>query len=137
MRLLTYSDDGKLSITADLVDEDTMPPYTILFHMWGLEADKVTFDDLTSNTGKDKPGYKKILFCGEQSCQDGLQYFWIDTCCINKVDKTKFSHAIWSMFCWYQNASKCYVCLSDISIRKREANTMLTESTWEPAFRSS
>ena len=137
MRLLTYSDDGKLSITADLVDEDTMPPYAILSHTWGLEADEVTFDDLASNAGKDKPGYKKIRFCGEQARQDGLQYFWIDTCCIDKADKAEFSHAIRSMFRWYQNATKCYVYLSDVSIRKRKANTILTESTWEPALRSS
>jgi hypothetical protein len=101
MCLLTYSDDGKLSITADLVDEDIMPPYAILSHTWGLEADEVTFDDLASNAGKDKPGYKKIRFCGEQARQDGLQYFWIDMCCIDKADKAEFSHAIWSMFRWY------------------------------------
>jgi len=114
-----------------------MPPYAILSHTWGLEADEVTFDDLASNAGKDKPGYKKIRFCGEQARQDGLQYFWIDTCCIDKADKAEFSHAIRSMFRWYQNATKCYVYLSDVSIRKRKANTMLTESTWEPALRSS
>jgi hypothetical protein len=33
------------------------------------------------STGKKKTGYKKLLFCGEQAQQDGLQYFWIDTCC--------------------------------------------------------
>ena len=137
MRLLTYSDNGKLSITADLVDEDIMPPYAILSHTWGLEADEVTFNDLASNAGKDKPGYKKICFCGKQARQDGLQYFWIDTCCIDKADKAEFSHAIRSMFRWYQNATKCYVYLSDVSIRKSKANTMLTESTWEPALRSS
>jgi archaellum biogenesis ATPase FlaH len=137
MRLLTYSDDSKLSITADLVDKDIMHPYAILSHTWGDDADEATFEDLASNAGKDKPGYKKIRFCAEQAHQDGLQYFWIDTCCIDKADKAEFSHAIRSMFRWYQNATKCYVYLSDVSTRKRKANTMLTESTWEPAFRSS
>ena len=137
MRLLIYSDDSKLSITADFVNEDQLPPYAILSHTWGLDVDEVTFEDLARNAGKDKPGYKKIRFCKEQARQDGLKYFWIDTCCINKADKAELSHAVRSMFRWYQNATKCYVYLSDVSPRKSKADTMLTEPTLEPALRSS
>jgi hypothetical protein len=28
-----------------------------------------------------KAGWKKIQFCAKQAAADGLQYFWIDTCC--------------------------------------------------------
>jgi hypothetical protein len=95
----------------------------------------VTFADLVQGDGKDKPGYKeklgykKIRFCGEQTQQDGLQYFWVDTCCIDKTDKAELSLAIQSMFRWYQNATKCYVYLSDLSTRKRKLDDMLTQFT--------
>ncbi|KAN0087302.1 P-loop containing nucleoside triphosphate hydrolase protein [Elaphomyces granulatus] len=35
-------------------------------------------------------GYDKIRFCGEQA-RHGLQYFWIDTCCIDKSSSTELS----------------------------------------------
>ena len=59
MRLLEYRDDGELSVTANMVDEDVIPPYAILSHTWGEEAaDEVAFEDLVKSAGKDKPGYK-------------------------------------------------------------------------------
>ncbi|KAF2682021.1 hypothetical protein K458DRAFT_259466, partial [Lentithecium fluviatile CBS 122367] len=61
--------------------DEVISPYAILSHMWGADTEEVTLDDLTNSTGKDKPGYKKIRFCGEQAARDGLEYFWIDTCC--------------------------------------------------------
>jgi hypothetical protein len=41
------------------------------------------------------------------------------------------------MFRWYQNATKCYVYLSDVSTNMKKTNSISTEFTWEPAFRSS
>src|SRR4051812_36801057 len=98
MRLLTYPDDGVLSITADIVDEDRLPPYAILSHTWGADNEEVIYEDVISGNGKDKAGYEKIRFCGEQARQDGLQYFWLDTCCIDKANKAELSLAIRSMF---------------------------------------
>ena len=57
--------------------DDDIPQYAILSHTWGADTDEVTFGDMTNGTGKNKPGYEKIRFCGEQARQDGLQYFWI------------------------------------------------------------
>jgi hypothetical protein len=37
---------------------------------------------LINNVGSSKKGYKKIKFCGNQAQKDGLQYFWVDSCCI-------------------------------------------------------
>jgi hypothetical protein len=135
MRLLSYGEDDCLTIT--IFDDDVIPPYAILSHTWGADADEVIFADLGKGDGKHKPSYKKIRFCGEQAQQDGLQYFWVDTCCIDKSDKAELSLAIQSMFCWYQNAEKCYAYLSDVSKKKRKADSISTEFTWEPAFRSS
>ena len=135
MRLLKYEEDGQLTITS--FDDNAIPPYAILSHTWGAEAEEVTFADLTKYDGKGKRGYKKIHFCGEQARHDRLQYFWVDTCCIDKTDRVELSQAIRSMFRWYQNATKCYVYLSDVSTRKRKFGDMLTHFTWKPAFRSS
>jgi hypothetical protein len=44
-------------------------------------------------------GYK-ILSCGGQAKYDNLQYFWVDTFCINKLNFAELSHAINSMFRW-------------------------------------
>ncbi|KAH6639423.1 WD40-repeat-containing domain protein [Boeremia exigua] len=129
MRLLTYSDDGRLMVTPDIVDEAILPPYAILSHTWGEETDEVTFEDLEENIGKDKPGFKKIEFCREQAKRDGLKHFWIDTCCIDKANKAELSLAIRSMFRWYRNSNRCYVYLSDVSApppgAEQEANPLL------------
>src|SRR5262245_3742855 len=98
MRLLRWSNTSEFSLTDDLMGDEPIPPYAILSHTWGPDADEVTFEDLTNGTGKDKLGYEKIRFCGRQARQDHLQYFWIDTCCINKNNKAELSHAINSMF---------------------------------------
>ncbi|KAN0080705.1 hypothetical protein V8E54_003909, partial [Elaphomyces granulatus] len=50
-------------------------------------------------------GYDKIRFCGEQARRDGWQYFWIDTCCIDKSSSTELQEAINSMFQWYRDAN--------------------------------
>jgi hypothetical protein len=141
MRLLKYGEDGCLTMTS--FDQNAIPHYAILSHTWGADAGEVTFADLANGDGKHKPdyrkklGYKKIRFCGEQTQQDGLQYFWVDTCCIDKTDKAELSLAIQSMFRWYQDATKCYVYLSDVSTKKRKAESISAEFTWEAAFRLS
>ena len=132
MRLLEYHNDGKFSLTEFF---DDIPPYAILSHTWGLA--EVTFKDMIEGTGRSKTGFDKIRFCGKQARRDGWQYFWVDTCCIDKSNAVELQEAINSMFRWYQNAVKCYAYLSDVSRKKRKASDSLTEYTWEPAFRSS
>ncbi|RYO39210.1 hypothetical protein AA0111_g1827 [Alternaria arborescens] len=73
MRLLRYEDDGRLTITS--FDDGAIPPYAILSHTWGADAEEVTFADLARGGGKHKPGYKKIRLCGKQAQRDRLQYF--------------------------------------------------------------
>jgi hypothetical protein len=66
-----------------------------------------------------------------------LQYFWVDTCCINKSNNTELSEAINSMFRWYRNADKCYVYLSDVSSPPFDANDKFSSLPCESAFRAS
>jgi hypothetical protein len=80
MRLLKVEEDGKFSLIEFVGDK--IPRYAILSHTWGADGEEVTYKDLTRGTGEGKAGYQKIRFCGKQAATDGLQYFWVDTCCI-------------------------------------------------------
>ncbi|PQE29352.1 hypothetical protein CJF30_00011350 [Rutstroemia sp. NJR-2017a BBW] len=136
MRLL-HSETGKFTLTKDFIGDDQIPPYAILSHTWGLDNEEVTFEDIVNGTGEVKPGYEKIRFCGEQARQDGLLYFWIDTCCINKSNDAELSRSINSMFRWYRNATRCYVYLSDVSRCSVAGNHKCTPRLWESDFRKS
>jgi hypothetical protein len=133
MRLLEYNDESEFRLIDSFGDET--PQYAILSHTWG--AEEVTFRDLMDGTGKSKAGYDKIRFCAQQAADDGLQYFWVDTCCIDKSSSAELQEAINSMFRWYRYATKCYVYLSDVWARKHQASDRLSEQIWESAFRSS
>ncbi|KAL5410465.1 hypothetical protein PMIN04_010624 [Paraphaeosphaeria minitans] len=116
-------------------DDELTPPYAILSHTW-VEGQEVTYSELLAGSGMNKSGYRKIRFCGEQATADDLEYFWIDTCCIDKLNSVELSTAINSMFRWYQNASKCYVYLLDVSVPQHIYDAQ-TSRAWEPAFRQS
>jgi hypothetical protein len=131
MRLLEYNNDGGFSLTQFSVH---IPPYAILSHTWGLE--EVTFKDMIEGNGTTKAGFDKIRFCGEQARRDGLAYFWVDTCCIDKSNSTELAEAINSMFRWYNNATKCYVYLSDVSVPPFNTDNKSNRS-WEATFRKS
>lgn len=136
MRLLVQNSSGDFNLTKEFVEDD-VPEYAILSHMWGADIDEVTFKDLIDGTGKDKAGYQKIRFCGEQARCDGLQYFWIDTCCIDKSNSNELFEAINSMFRWYQNAVKCYVYLRDVPQMVFGTQTGSNQLSWESDFRES
>ncbi|SPJ91069.1 related to beta transducin-like protein [Fusarium torulosum] len=132
MRLLKVGSDGELSL-AEFVGNN-VPPYAILSHTWGKDCDEVTFQDMVEGKGKDKLGYKKLRFCEKQNASEDLQFFWVDTCCIDKTSSAELSEAINSMYRWYHNAEKCYVYLSDVSINGSVEGTLSSQQTWETAF---
>ncbi|KAL6877455.1 heterokaryon incompatibility protein domain-containing protein [Trichoderma longibrachiatum] len=115
MRLLEIGKNGELRFTRRFAGGN-VPQYAILSHTWGPEDEEVVFKDVEDGTGMNKAGYNKIRFCADQASRDGLKYFWIDSCCIDKSDSVELSEAINSMFRWYSNAARCYVYLSDVSI---------------------
>ncbi len=134
MRLLHLESSGELSLTEEYTDN--VPPYAILSHTWGKDKEEVTFDDLKAGTYSGKISYRKIQFCGKQAARDGLQYFWVDSCCIDKSNHTELSEAINSMFSWYRDAAKCYVYLSDVSTRN-DADESFSRSVWKSELRQS
>lgn len=135
MRLLQLEHNGEFSLT-EYVGKD-VPPYAILSHTWGSDDEEVTFRDLREGTGQNKPGYIKLTFCAKRAAHDGLQFFWVDTCCIDKSSSAELSEAINSMFQWYYLADKCYVYLSDVAIGSCVGKTPPFQQTWKLAFRRS
>jgi hypothetical protein len=134
MRLLQLLDANSFSFVEFL--GSNVPPYAILSHTWGPINEEVTYKDLLKGKGKEKKGYCKLVFCGEQATKHGLHYFWIDTCCIDKSSSAELSEAINSMFRWYQHAKRCYVYLADVSESVSDGDGKYVRR-WEPAFKKS
>ena len=143
MRLIRRLKNGRLEFTRYLA-EDELPnyPYAILSHTWLVRnEDEVTYQDFVlGNQEKKIVGYAKIQFCAERAAADGLEYLWVDTCCINKSNSEELLEAITTMFAWYRNATRCYAYLTDVIVAgtpDSEPSGHLSTHPWEPAFRSS
>ena len=134
MRLLKRLPGGGFDLVS--FDSDDLPRYAILSHTW-TEGQEVTYNELVAGGGKEKTGYAKISFCSERAAADDLEYFWVDTCCINKSTNDELSTAINSMFSWYQGASKCYVYLWDVSVPDEITDAEAFPIMWQVAFRRS
>ncbi|KAH7377458.1 heterokaryon incompatibility protein-domain-containing protein [Cadophora sp. MPI-SDFR-AT-0126] len=134
MRLLQRKPSGEIVFREPTIGD--VPAYAILSHTWGKE--EVILEDIQVGAGMSKTvskaGWEKIQFCAKQAAADGLQYFWVDTCCIDKKNAVELGAAINSMFRWYQNAARCYVYLSDVS---KPDNGVDDQRAWEEAFRNS
>jgi ankyrin repeat protein len=141
MRLLQIQANGSFSLVSH--ENTSGPPYAILSHTWSENnEDEVSYDDLRNETGREKSGYAKLKFCAEQAAKDGLEHFWVDTCCIDKSSSAELSEAITSMFRWYKNSATCYVYLADVTTKKRRGGREspdheMPSVTWMSAFRNS
>lgn len=94
------------------------PKYAILSHTWGNASDEVSFQELPqlrAATEGQKSGFHKIKRCGEVAAAAGIDYIWVDTCCIDKTSSAELTQAINSMLFWYQQAEVCYAYLADVS----------------------
>ena len=134
MRLLRLEDGDRFSLVEFF--GGNIPQYAILSHTWGAGDEEVTFRDLTEGIGESKAGCRKLTFCGKQAAKDNLQYFWVDTCCIDKASSAELSEAINSMFRWYQNAARCYVYLADVSVSDSVEDDECSRR-WKTAFKKS
>jgi heterokaryon incompatibility protein (HET) len=136
MRLLTYTNTGDFILTEPFSEDGSIPAYAILSHTWGKEDDEITFEELRAGRAKTKPAYRKLEFCRIQAANDGLKFFWVDTCCIDKSNQIELQHGINSMYRWYRDAAKCYVYLSDVSAHK-DTSDCSSHHPWESTFRAS
>jgi len=112
---------------------ESIPPYVILSHRW--EGEEVLYKDLTKpkrNPSALKGWAKLMSFCSSAE-EDGWEWVWMDTCCIDKSNSTELSEAINSMYQWYREAAFCIVYLADISVIEDETGTKrkhFHESEW-------
>ncbi|OLN87307.1 Vegetative incompatibility protein HET-E-1-like protein 13 [Colletotrichum chlorophyti] len=91
-----------------------IPKYAILSHTWG--TDEVTLQDMQGDSApfQSRPGFHKVEATCRQAERDGLEYAWVDSCCIDKTSSAELSEAINSMYRWYQGSSVCYAHLEDV-----------------------
>ncbi|XXH02038.1 hypothetical protein Hte_008403 [Hypoxylon texense] len=99
-----------------------VPEYAILSHTW--EDDEIKFEDIECGRVKyvsaeaideTSPSQAKSLSKLRGACiqaaNDGFEYIWVDSCCIDKRNSAELSEAINSMFAWYRDAAVCYAFL--------------------------
>lgn len=101
--------------------QDSTLKYAILSHSWG--DDEITFQDMLNKSSLDqgRPSYTKITEFCRLALDMGLDYAWIDTCCINKESSAELSKAINSMWHWYKNSTVCIAYLSDFILTEEES----------------
>jgi hypothetical protein len=100
------------TITLSLVNSDGPPAFAILSHRW--DESELSFQDIKNGINIPSAGYSKIAGCCAQAAEDGWQYVWIDSCCIDKSSSAELSEAVNSMFRWYWDAQVCYAYLGDV-----------------------
>ncbi|KAI0547174.1 heterokaryon incompatibility protein-domain-containing protein [Xylaria curta] len=111
------------------------PPYAILSHTW--QDEEVTFAEFSrgapTRTGIATEGWKKITQTCKLAIEQGYEYVWIDTCCIDKSSSAELTEAINSMYSWYADSCKCFAYLSDFGPSKPGSSNpskQLSSSRW-------
>ncbi|KAJ3578633.1 hypothetical protein NPX13_g1938 [Xylaria arbuscula] len=123
MRLINTSTLEVHEFTGDSTKE-----YAILSHTWG--EDECTLQGMSTAEVQKRAGYAKIQLCCTQARLDGLDWAWVDTCCIDKTSTTELSEAINSMFRWYSNAKVCYAYLADVNDKDGFASSRWFSRGW-------
>jgi hypothetical protein len=95
-----------------------IPAYAILSHTWS--SGEISFYDM-QRPRRQSTAWEKISSCSKQASVDGLEYIWVDTCCIDKSSSADLSEAINSMYKWYKNATICYAYLADVASPEGQA----------------
>ena len=94
--------------------------YAILSHVW--EEHEQTYEDLqaihtqceaSGEDPRERVSPKIRRFC-EVAAQQGYQWGWADTCCIDRTSSAELSEAINSMFHYYSLSYVCFVYLADV-----------------------
>ena len=107
----------RLLHTKDLRVQDFVPSkapskYAILSHSW--EEEEITLQDMEKGVAATMKGYPKLQDSCRRAAEDGYEWIWIDTCCIDKTSSAELSEAINSMFEYYGHSTVCYAYLADI-----------------------
>lgn len=101
--------------------------YAILSHAWE-PGEEVHHDEFRNHGAMCKRGWQKINKTCQLALNDGCDFAWVDTCCINKTSSAELTEAINSMFPWYAGSEICYAYLSDYDTSDPEAE--IAKSRW-------
>lgn len=106
-----------------------LPKYAITSHRW-VEDEEASAKDIRKGLGLIKSGHCKVQGFAEyvKNNINGIDWLWIDTCCINQDSSQEVSEAINSMFKWYLNAEVCIAYLPDVP--NAGAIEAFPESSW-------
>ncbi|EJF67323.1 HET-domain-containing protein [Dichomitus squalens LYAD-421 SS1] len=96
--------------------------YAILSHVWdkgGEQSyqevlDAIRQEHTSSGSSTDSRICEKIRRFCERAAEDGYEWAWIDSCCIDQSSSSEVSESINSMYNLYRHASQCYVFLRDV-----------------------
>jgi Heterokaryon incompatibility protein (HET) len=90
------------SFELDDFGNGTVPQYAFFSHTWGPEEvlfrEMVHFHRTAHSDLRPKAGFRKIELACQRALRDGLQYIWVDTCCMDKSSGAELSEAISLMF---------------------------------------
>lgn len=118
MRLLHVKADssGKDGLEISLCEKHgaDIPPYMILSHRW--RAEEILFAEITNpdpSVCRRKLGWAKLESSCRIALEMGLEYVWIDTCCIDKSSSAELSDTINLMYHYYARSSVCVAYLDD------------------------
>ena len=101
-----------------------------------MAAAGLDFFDANEDSIRNRKGYAKIEKTAQIAKSRGLEYFWLDTCCIDKTSSAELQEAINSMYQWYRKSAYCIVHLGDqirqidLQWTRREFQSMLKRSRW-------
>ncbi|KAK7448852.1 hypothetical protein VKT23_013581 [Stygiomarasmius scandens] len=105
----------------DFADIDMIPPYAIVSHRWshGEEISYAEFCEVQNNGDANpnfetKSGCKKLQEACSMALRLGLDYLWIDACCINQRQISEVAKNIDEMYAYYRNSAVCLVYLYDV-----------------------
>jgi hypothetical protein len=92
-----------------------IPQYAILSHTWEEEeVDFGQFSRLPHAELARRKGFAKIKQVCRLARGAGIEWAWVDTCCIDKSSSAELTESINSMFAWYLGSKVCYAYLSDL-----------------------
>lgn len=110
MYLVKVDHEGNLSLVSFL--PGNTPLYAIFSDTWRPE--EVTCQDMRLETGRNKAGFHRVRLCASKTWRDGLEFFWVYSCCAKKTNSEDLNEAAQSMFRWFAEAVTCYAWLADV-----------------------
>lgn len=87
MRLI----NTKRHVLREFFDE-RVPAYPILSHVW--TDSELTYQQFIDDQAETHPGWSKIRCSCRLAASHGIEWVWIDTCCIDKTSSAELSEAI-------------------------------------------